>query len=43
MAPTAPKVPSIAAPVVASNEGRSASTNPWAAPPLRTRTIFIAP
>src|SRR5712664_1632454 len=40
MAPTAPNTPSILQPVLASNEGSSASTNPWAAPPLRILTVF---
>jgi hypothetical protein len=43
MAPTAPNTPSTLQPMLASNEGCSASTNPWAAPPLKTRMIFIAP
>src|SRR5260370_22116251 len=42
MAPTAANMPSIVAPLVASNVGRSASTKPWAAPPLKTLTVFVS-
>ena len=40
MAPTAPNTPSMVQPVAASKAGRTCSTRPCAAPPLRRRTAF---
>src|SRR5260370_22808593 len=42
MGAPARNMPSIVAPLVASNVGRSASTKPWAAPPLKTLTVFVS-